>query len=215
VIRVRSPVSSSVRLLAALLVLLVSLGLHVRGTQRTPARSTTLAGQGLSDRAREGILRVRVPSFSQILRQNVRVALRLCLGMFTASALTIVQLWRVGEDTAAALRALEGAGFGRLASLGLLAPHGVVELAGFTLIAAAAFGWSWNLLAMIVLFLRRTVDIERPVGGRYTVEIAAGFLCLVLAALVESHISPRIAITQCSQIRRLDTSAFECVVRKQ
>lgn len=126
------------------------------------------------------------PSLSFLLVRNLRVLAIVSAGAFAAGVPSVLALVWLGEQAGRLPVVGPGASLPLLVLLAGLAPHGLVEYAGYTLAGAAGLsGWP---------IVRRFADGDRA-GSRRELEAALRLvgvaLALVLAAaLVEQRVTP-------------------------
>jgi uncharacterized membrane protein SpoIIM required for sporulation len=130
------------------------------------------------------------PALSLIAGRNLRVGLQLLVGAVTLGAYGVAQLCGLGFALGALLRACAGAGLSPTRVALLLAPHTLIEFAGFVALGALEF-------EAAVAVCRTLRDDRARVGcaqlracGRRAL---IGFALILVAAVIEVWVTGAIA----------------------
>jgi len=175
----RRPLGVTWRLLASLLIVLVSAGL--------PWLFAAASGPPIQRVARLTLTFARPPAFLKILRHNLLILTAEALGALTFGVMTMVVLASVSYGTARIV--LDATNRGMPPSIAILSllPHGVFEIVAY--LAGGVVGLStWSAFPHLTvdrIALKHTI-VENAVHMTLSV-----FL-LVLAAYIESHWTARI-----------------------
>ena len=136
---------------------------------------------------REFATQLEAPPTTAIFAHNLIAWTILWSGGALAGILAVPQLIRIGHEVALGIAASKAVGASDLQSMSSLAPHGIFELAAFMLAAGSGFG----TLVGVWRFA------ERKEGAQETLRKSAGLTAwsiglLLLAALIECHLTPQI-----------------------
>lgn len=125
-----------------------------------------------------------------IASRNLRIGLQLALGSVSLGAYSLIQLLSLGFSLGVVIRSALNAGVTPIKITLLLAPHSLLEFAGFIALGAIGF----EAAALVYRKLRYDqAPVDQSYFRRLAQQALIGFALIAVAALIEVYVTGPIA----------------------